>query len=106
MSDNREMCANGHFYDKSKYTQCPHCANGMAPIKTSAFTTQAGGQMDEVKKKTEKKGLFGRKKGKGYGAAGDCGAASKTFRQHGIAAYAGGRKARLDAGVAGVGKQG
>ena len=57
MSDNREMCANGHFYDKSKYTQCPHCANGMAPIKKSAFTTQAGGQMEE-EKKTEKKGLF------------------------------------------------
>lgn len=66
MSDNREMCPNGHFYDKSKYTQCPHCAKGMPPIKLSAFTTQAGSQMEEeAKKKTEKKGLFaGWKRGK------------------------------------------
>ena len=55
-SDNREMCVNGHFYDKSKYTQCPHCARGMAPIKISAFAVQADGvlnEADETRKKNK-----------------------------------------------------
>ena len=42
---NLSRCANGHFYDKEKYSSCPHCAGGAASDQslTTIYTEQAGG---------------------------------------------------------------
>lgn len=42
---NLSRCENGHFYDKEKYSSCPHCAGGAAADQslTTIYTEQAGG---------------------------------------------------------------
>lgn len=65
MSDNRVICANGHYYDGSKYDNCPHCAEGMARIEPSVFTPNSASDRNSDKeehKKSEKKRIFSRKK--------------------------------------------
>lgn len=60
---NRVMCKNGHFYDGEKYQECPHCADGVAPIAPSHFDVvhQNAVKQDDKKEKKEKKGLFKKK---------------------------------------------
>lgn len=61
---NRVMCKNGHFYDGEKYQECPHCADGIAPIAPSHFDVvhqQNAAKQDDKKEKKEKKGLFKKK---------------------------------------------
>lgn len=42
---NLSRCENGHFYDKEKYSSCPHCSGGAAADQslTTIYTEQAGG---------------------------------------------------------------
>lgn len=60
---NRVMCKNGHFYDGEKYQECPHCADGVAPIAPSHFDVvhQNAVKQDDKKEKKEKKGIFKKK---------------------------------------------
>lgn len=60
---NRLMCMNGHYYDGEKYQECPHCAEGIAPIAPSHFDVihQNAMKQEDKKVKKEKKGLFSKK---------------------------------------------
>jgi len=64
MGDKRVICANGHYYDGSKYSKCPHCAEGLARVEPSFFSTANTQKkdMNEEGKKTGKKSFFSRKK--------------------------------------------
>lgn len=64
MSSVRVMCKNGHFYDGEKYQECPHCAEGIAPIAPSHFDLvhQNAIKQDDKKEKKEKKGGLFKKK--------------------------------------------
>lgn len=50
----RVICANGHYYDGSKYTKCPHCAEGLARVEQSVFAAADSGNR-EADNKTQKK---------------------------------------------------
>lgn len=67
MSDNRVICANGHYYDGNKYTKCPHCAEGLARIEPSVYSTtetkDLTGVKDKDSSKTGKMFSFFKKKG-------------------------------------------
>lgn len=39
------QCSNGHYYDDSKYNECPHCKNGLKKIKSETFRDN----LDELK---------------------------------------------------------
>ena len=30
-------CGNGHFYDADKYSQCPHCLNGLKKVRRDGY---------------------------------------------------------------------
>ena len=48
-------CERGHFYDKEKYSSCPHCAGGSASDDklTLAFTEQVTVPMDRTEPEPE-----------------------------------------------------
>ena len=56
MSDNRMICVNGHYYDGSKYEKCPHCAEGMARVEPSVFSTTST-KSKETEDAGHKKGI-------------------------------------------------
>lgn len=65
MSANRMICANGHYYDGSRYTECPHCAEGLPRVEPSVFviTNNSNKESDRgEQKKTERRGFFSRRK--------------------------------------------
>ena len=58
---NRVICIKGHFYDGDKYSSCPHCAEGVAPIEPDHFAVAHGAEKEEKEEKKEKKGFFHKK---------------------------------------------
>lgn len=64
---NRVICIKGHFYDGDKYSSCPHCAEGAAPIEPDHFAVAHGAEKEEKEEKKEKKGFFHKKEKKGTG---------------------------------------
>ena len=66
MSDNRVICVNGHYYDGSRYTRCPHCADGLSRIEPAVYSTtekkDSTGAKDKDNSKTGKRFSFFRKK--------------------------------------------
>lgn len=61
---NRVICIKGHFYDGDKYSSCPHCAEGAAPIEPDHFAVVHGAEKEEKEEKKEKKGFFHKKEKK------------------------------------------
>ena len=49
---NRVICIKGHFYDGDKYSSCPHCAEGAAPIEPDHFAVAHGAEKEEKEEKT------------------------------------------------------
>ena len=53
-SMNRVICVKGHFYDGDKYSTCPHCADGAAPIEPDHFAVAKGTAEEPKEAKKEK----------------------------------------------------
>ncbi len=117
--DGKKQCSNGHWYDAGKYTECPHCAAGMAPIRQGVFTVEGerrhqgesameklsedkeighkkGKDRKAERKRAGKKGFFGKKDGQSGKGREENGSGGREDKGHSGTAVAKGETQLLE----------